>query len=98
MAHEIIVPGLGLVSVEVETGKPIPLRNSRGRGPFALCYETLPQMEAGDSFFFPADRREVLLMQAAVSKATRRLKIGAVTRTVPGGVRVWRTTEKGEVR
>ena len=73
--------------IKVESGIPVPARTSRQGGrpsiyPFA-------GLDVGDSFFIPG--KTVKTMSQTASKAAKRLGIEVITRTVDGGVRVWRT-------
>ena len=73
--------------IKIETDIPLPLVTRRGtRYPFA-------EMKIGESFFLScASKHEALKAQATVGHCARyalgRNKI--VTRTVEGGIRVWR--------
>ncbi len=73
--------------IKVESGIPVPARTNRQGGrpsiyPFA-------DLKAGESFFVPGKTAKT--MSQTASKAAKRLKIELITRTVEGGVRVWRT-------
>lgn len=73
--------------IKVESGIPVPARTNRQGGrpsiyPFA-------DLKVGESFFVPG--KTVKTMSQTASKAAKRLGIEVITRTVEGGVRVWRT-------
>lgn len=70
----------------IETNIPVPQIGGRGRKssvyPFA-------QMNVGDSFFVPGITTTKIT--GTVFHHGKRLNMKFVTRTVDGGVRVWRT-------
>ena len=73
--------------MKVESGIPVPARTSRQGG--RPCIYPFAGLEVGDSFFVPG--KTVKTLSQTASKAAKRLKIQLITRTVEGGVRVWRT-------
>jgi hypothetical protein len=72
--------------LKIERGIPMPKRRAAPRKyPF-------DKMKAGDSFFIEtaADRSRAVV-QASVAATARARGVQITTRTVDGGIRVWRT-------
>jgi len=71
------------MTFEIEHGVPMPkLRNK---------YPFEDMAAVGDSFLVPADMKiGISTISSAASYAGRRLKVKFITKTVDGGVRVWR--------
>lgn len=73
--------------IKVESGIPVPARTNRQGG--RLPIYPFADLKVGESFFVPG--KTVKTMSHTASKAAKRLEIKLITRTVEGGVRVWRT-------
>lgn len=67
---------------KIESGIPIPSKSGDSRYPFR-------EMKVGDSFFVPG--KKAANLAGCLGYYRTRYKITLVTRTVDGGVRVWRT-------
>jgi hypothetical protein len=76
------------VKFKIESGVEMPLKRSGLEFP-------LGDMKVGDSFLIPATNaiNSVSAAQALRNQA-RKLKIGIVTRSVPEGIRVWKTSNR----
>lgn len=68
----------------IESDVPVPL-------PLGMRKYPLEQMQIGDSFFIPAGSRS---QQTLVAVYAKRYGIKVITRTVEGGIRVWRVEKK----
>jgi hypothetical protein len=66
----------------VETGIPIPRSASGPKGLYPWR-----DLKVGDSFFIPNCKESV---RGSLSQGAKRFNIKIATRTVEGGVRVWR--------
>ena len=71
--------------MKIEKGIPIP--TARGNGPFGGFTDTLRKMKRGESVFF--DKSNVSYARNAHAIA-RQAGVKVATRTVDGGLRVWR--------
>lgn len=69
------------MNVKIERGVPLPPARNQRLYPY-------PQLEIGESFFVPSGRQAEIATQAW--RWSKKLQRKFVTRTRPGGVRVWR--------
>jgi len=74
------------IKIEIEKGIPIPQK--RGRHGWISCL--IKKMEIGDSFFVTCDDKKARSVRTSVRIRSRALQIPCTTRSVDGGIRVWR--------
>ena len=84
------------MTFKIEKGIPIPPKAERGGNSAGrLGIYPWKEMEVGDSFFIPAkDRGDAKIIQLRVGSAAKNQWQNhgrvIVTRSLPGGIRVWR--------
>ena len=73
--------------IKIESGIPVPAGTNRSGGRKAVY--PFADLKVGESFFVAG--KSVKTMSQTANKAAKRIGVELITRTVEGGVRVWRT-------
>jgi hypothetical protein len=77
---------------QIEKDVSIPSVLGRGRTP-SMAMVTLRQMGVGDSFLVPCADGERRIVQTNIVGSAKRVGIRTTTRSVAGGLRVWRLAD-----
>lgn len=75
--------------IEIEKGIPVAKSVTRCKGN-GRVQKLIKRMDIGDSFLLEVEGRKLKYKQRTFSAAAKSLGVKLITRTVDGGLRVWR--------